>query len=92
MSAKDRPIGGRICDSSLTVGNNLLRLSEIAVINGEMLIVIFGLGGLLRMYGSRFDAEKVFAILLVVVGVALACSSVVESMERRVTRWMEPSR
>jgi ABC-type nitrate/sulfonate/bicarbonate transport system permease component len=61
------------------------------MINGEMFIVVFGLGGLLRTYGSRFDAEKVFAVLLVVVVVALACSAVVQSIERRVTRWMEPS-
>jgi ABC-type nitrate/sulfonate/bicarbonate transport system permease component len=61
------------------------------MINGEMFIVVFGLGGLLRTYGSRFDAEKVFAIVLVVVAVALACTTVVQRIERRVTRWMEPS-
>lgn len=61
------------------------------MINGEMFIVVFGLGGLLRTYGSRFDAEKVFAILLVVVGVALACTAAVQAIERAVTRWMEPS-
>jgi NitT/TauT family transport system permease protein len=61
------------------------------MINGEMFIVVFGLGGLLRTYGSRFDAEKVFAILLVVVGVALVCTSAVQAVERRATRWTEPS-
>jgi len=61
------------------------------MINGEMFIVVFGLGGMLRTYGGRFDAEGVFAILLVVVAVALICSSVVHGIERRVTRWMEPS-
>jgi ABC-type nitrate/sulfonate/bicarbonate transport system permease component len=60
------------------------------MINAEMLIVVFGLGGLLSTYGSRFDAEGVFAILLVVVSVALLCTFVVQSIERRVTRWMEP--
>lgn len=59
------------------------------MIKGEMFIVVFGLGGLLRTYMGRFDAEKVFAILLVVVGIALACSALVQSLERRVTRWME---
>jgi len=62
------------------------------MINGEMFIVVFGLGGLLRKYGGRFDAEKVFAIVLVVVAVALACTAVVQAIERRVTRWTEPSR
>jgi NitT/TauT family transport system permease protein len=61
------------------------------MINAEMFIVVFGLGGLLRTYGSRFDAQKVFAILLIVVVVALACTYVVQSIERHVTRWMDPS-
>ena len=59
------------------------------MINGEMFIAVFGLGGLLRTYGSRFDAEKVFAILLVVIAVALACSALVEAVEKRLTYWME---
>jgi NitT/TauT family transport system permease protein len=60
------------------------------MISGEMLIAVFGLGGLLTKYGSRFDAEKVFAILLIVVAIALVCSLVVQGIERRATRWMEP--
>jgi ABC-type nitrate/sulfonate/bicarbonate transport system permease component len=61
------------------------------MINGEMYIALFGLGALLRTYGSRFDAARVFAILLVVVAVALVCSSLVRVIERRLTRWMEPA-
>jgi len=59
------------------------------MINGEMYIALFGLGALLRTYGNRFDAEKVFAILLIVIIVALACTSLVQIVERRLTRWME---
>jgi NitT/TauT family transport system permease protein len=59
------------------------------MINGEMFIAVFGLGGLLRTYGSRFDAVHVFAVLLVVIAVALACSSVVQAFERHATRWTE---
>ncbi len=62
------------------------------MINGEMFIVVFGLGALLRTYGSRFVAEKVFAVLLVVVVVALVCTFVVQGIERHVTRWTEPGR
>jgi ABC-type nitrate/sulfonate/bicarbonate transport system permease component len=62
------------------------------MINGEMFITVFGLGGLLRTYGSRFDAEHVFAVLLVVVAVALTFSYIVQSVERRVTRWTEVSK
>jgi NitT/TauT family transport system permease protein len=61
------------------------------MINGEMYIAIFGLGGLLRTYGNRFDAEKVFAILLIVIVVALICSAIVQAIGRYLTRWMEPA-
>ena len=60
------------------------------MITGEMFITLFGLGALLRTYCSRFDAEKVFAILLLVIGVGLACSFVVQTVERRLTRWSSP--
>jgi NitT/TauT family transport system permease protein len=57
------------------------------MISGEMFIALFGIGGLLRFYGNRFDAEKVFAILLVVMIVALVLTSAVQVLERRATRW-----
>jgi len=57
------------------------------MIGGEMFITLFGLGALLRRYGDRFDSPRLFAVLLVVVSVALACSAVVREVERRVTAW-----
>ncbi len=60
------------------------------MVTGEMFITLFGLGALLRTYGGRFDAEKVFAILLVVVGVGLVCSAIIQGVERRLTRWADP--
>jgi ABC-type nitrate/sulfonate/bicarbonate transport system permease component len=60
------------------------------MINGEMFIAVFGLGALLREYGSRFDSERVLAILLVVIGVALICSFAVGTIERRIIAWTEP--
>jgi NitT/TauT family transport system permease protein len=60
-----------------------------AMINGEMLIVLVGLGALLRQYGSRFDAASVYGLLLVVIAVALVCTSLVQWLERRVTRWAD---
>jgi ABC-type nitrate/sulfonate/bicarbonate transport system permease component len=59
------------------------------MITGEMFIALFGLGALLRKYGSRFDSARVFAILLVVVGVALICSFAVRLVENRLTAWAE---
>lgn len=60
-----------------------------AMINGEMLIVMIGIGALLRRYGGRFDVASVYGLLLVVVGIALVCTSVIQRVERRMTRWME---
>jgi ABC-type nitrate/sulfonate/bicarbonate transport system permease component len=57
------------------------------MITGEMFITVFGLGAQLRIYGNRFDAVGVFAVLLIVVAVALACTQTVGFFERRVTRW-----
>lgn len=57
------------------------------MINGEMLIVLVGLGALLRQYGSRFDAASVFGILLVVICVALVCTYSIQWLEHRVTQW-----
>jgi NitT/TauT family transport system permease protein len=60
------------------------------MVTGEMFITVFGIGALLRIYGGRFDAEKVFAILLVVIGVGLLCSYTIQAIERRLTHWMNP--
>jgi NitT/TauT family transport system permease protein len=59
------------------------------MVTAEMLVALFGLGALLRTYGGRFDAERLFAVLLVVIGVALFCSYGVKAVERRMTRWDE---
>ena len=57
------------------------------MITGEMFITLFGLGAQLHTYGARFDAASVFAILLIVVAVALICAQAVRQVERRLTRW-----
>ena len=59
------------------------------MITAEMLVALFGLGALLRTYGGRFDAERLFAVLLVVIGAALVCTYAVKAVERRMTRWDE---
>jgi ABC-type nitrate/sulfonate/bicarbonate transport system permease component len=61
-----------------------------AMVTGEMFITVFGIGALLRIYGGRFDAEKVLAILLVVIAVGLLCSYMIEALERRLTHWVDP--
>ena len=60
-----------------------------AMIKGEMLIAVVGMGALLRKYGGRFDAASVFGLLLVIVGIALFCTSMIRWLERRMTPWTE---
>lgn len=60
------------------------------MINGEMLIVVVGLGALLRRYGSRFDAASVFAVLLYVIAIALIGAYLVRAVDRRLNRWAAP--
>jgi NitT/TauT family transport system permease protein len=58
------------------------------MINGEMFIALVGLGALSRRYGGRFDADAVFAIVLVVLLLALALHRIVRLLDRRFTRWL----
>lgn len=57
------------------------------MVNGEMLIALSGIGAMLRSYGGRFDIPGVYAILLVVVGVAAALNAALQAVERRLNRW-----
>ncbi len=57
------------------------------MINGEMFIALIGLGALIKTYGGRFDAEKVLAILIVIVAVSVVTTNLVQALDRRLTRW-----
>jgi NitT/TauT family transport system permease protein len=59
------------------------------MIGGEMLVAVTGLGALVRTYGSRFDAERALAVLLVVMAVALAGAGVIGALERRLAGWRD---
>ena len=48
-----------------------------------MLVAPSGLGALARVYGSRFDAERALAVLLVVTLVALAGAELIRAIEPR---------
>jgi NitT/TauT family transport system permease protein len=58
------------------------------MINGEMFIALVGLGALSRRFGGRFDADSTFAIVLVVLSLALVLNRVVRLLDRRFTRWL----
>lgn len=59
------------------------------MINGEMFIAFVGLGGVVQKYGSQFDASRVLAITLVILAVAVVMGGVVQTMDRRMTRWAD---
>ena len=54
------------------------------MVGGEMLVAASGLGALARVYGSRFDAERALAVLLVVTLVALTGAELIRTLEPRV--------
>lgn len=60
-----------------------------AMVNGEMVIVLVGLGALLRQYGNRFDAASVYGILLVIVGIALTLDFIIRRFDRKLNHWLE---
>jgi ABC-type nitrate/sulfonate/bicarbonate transport system permease component len=57
------------------------------MINGEQFIALYGLGGLVELFGNEFAAAKVFAVILVVVALALVLDVVTRLLDARWTRW-----
>ena len=57
------------------------------MINGEMFIALIGLGAMIKTYGGQFNAAKVLGILLVIIVVAVITTSLVQSLDKRLTRW-----
>jgi NitT/TauT family transport system permease protein len=59
------------------------------MINGEMFIALVGLGALAQKYGSQFAAPQAFAIVLLILVVALVANWVVGFVDNRLTRWSD---
>lgn len=59
------------------------------MINGEQFIAFVGLGALVQKFGGQFDATKVFALILVILFVALSANWLVQAVDRRLTRWAD---
>src|SRR5262245_31647252 len=59
------------------------------MITGEMFIAFVGLGGIVQKYGSQFDASRVLALTLVILVVAVAMGGLVQTADRRMTRWAD---
>ena len=59
------------------------------MINGELFIALVGLGARLRYYSGQFNIEKVLAILITIVVVAVIMTTIVQFIDRRLTGWAE---
>jgi NitT/TauT family transport system permease protein len=61
------------------------------MINGELLIAVVGLGATSQEFARSRDAEGVFAVLIVVIVVALLATKLVELVDRHVSSWLPNS-
>ncbi|MGE0450619.1 MAG: ABC transporter permease [Vicinamibacterales bacterium] len=61
-------------------------LAVKGLITGEMFVAFTGLGALVRTHGARFEADKVMAMVLVIVAIAVALTSIIDRVERRSRR------
>ena len=56
------------------------------LINGEVLVAVVGLGGLVDRYGTPFSMERLYALIFFLVALALLLVRLVEWLSRRVVR------
>jgi len=57
------------------------------MVSGEMFIALIGLGALVRQYGGRFQADRVLAILSIIVLLALLATGLIQGLDRYLNRW-----
>lgn len=57
------------------------------MINGEMLIAIVGVGGMLMKFGGSFNAPYLFAVILSLIVIALLFNSVARLLENKLAYW-----
>ena len=60
----------------------------IGAVVGEFMASNRGLGFLIYSKSQLFDAAGMFAAILVLVGVVVGLTQVVEALERRIVRWV----
>ncbi len=59
------------------------------MINGEIFIALVGLGAMVRSFGGQFDATHVWAIVIIIVAVALVLSGAIRKIDHRLTGWAD---
>ena len=53
------------------------------LINGEVLVTVVGLGGLVHQYGTAFTMDRLYAVIFFIVALALVLVRCVEWLSRR---------
>ncbi len=56
------------------------------MINGEMLIALIGLGAQIRTFGNRFEIDKLFGILLIVLLLGVVGGQLLKLLDRHMTK------
>jgi NitT/TauT family transport system permease protein len=56
------------------------------LINGEVLIAIIGLGGLVKKYGTVFSMHQLYAVIILIVLYAAVAVGIVSSLSRLVLK------
>lgn len=59
------------------------------IINGETILASVGIGQLLIRYGRSFQMESLYAVVLTIIILAVAGTTLVGVLERRLTRWQK---
>lgn len=59
------------------------------IINGETILASVGIGQLLIRYGRTFQVDYVYSIVLTIVVLAVAGTTVIALLERHATRWQK---
>lgn len=57
------------------------------MVNGEVLIALTGIGGMIMQYGSAFATDALYALIFTILAVALLTMKLVETVDRRLTGW-----
>lgn len=53
------------------------------LINGEVLVTVVGLGGLVNQYGTAFTMDRLYAVIFFIIALALVLVRLVDSLSRR---------
>lgn len=59
------------------------------MVNGEVLIAITGIGGMIMQYGSAFATDSLYALIFTILAVALVAMRLVQAIDQRLTGWKE---